>query len=92
MFEKLRMPIHEPLFLNEGTSVSELELRKLESIRGLVKEEDVERLERDICLTRAGIAGERKIVFELMNSHPWRLSMTSTCIMRELPRRSTFWS
>jgi len=69
MFEKLRMPIHEPVFLNEGTSISELELRKLESIRGLVKEEDKERLEQDIRLTRAGIAGEKKIIFELMNSH-----------------------
>lgn len=69
MFEKLRMPVHEPLFLNEGTSVSEMNLRKLESIRKLVKEEDKERLEQDIRLTRAGIAGEKKIIFELMNSH-----------------------
>jgi hypothetical protein len=63
------MPVHEPVFLNEGTSASELELKKLESIRGLVKDEDKERLEQEIRLVRAGIAGEKKIIFELMNSH-----------------------
>ena len=69
MFERLRMPTHEPLFLNEGSSASELELRKLEAIRGMVKESDLERLEREISLLRAGIAGEKKVIFELANSH-----------------------
>ena len=60
---------HEPLFLNEGTSQFELELKKLEAIAPLVADDDRERIERDIRLYRAGIAGERRIAFELCNSH-----------------------
>lgn len=69
MFEKLRMPVHEPLFINQGTSASELNLRKLESIRWLVNEEEGQRLGRDVRLAHAGIAGKGKIVFELTNGH-----------------------
>ena len=60
---------HEPLFLNEGTSQFELELKKLEAIAPLVADDDRERIERDIRLYRAGIAGEQRIAFELCNSH-----------------------
>ena len=59
----------QTLFLNEGTSYAEYELGKLEALRGLVSDESRESLERDILITKAGIAGERQIAFELQNSH-----------------------
>ncbi|MDO4797162.1 MAG: NERD domain-containing protein [Coriobacteriales bacterium] len=60
---------HEPLYLNEGASRSELELKKLEAIASLVSKDDKERIARDVRLLRAGIQGEQRIVFELRNSH-----------------------
>lgn len=60
---------HEPLFLNEGATQTELELKKLEAIAPLVVDGDKERVRRDIRLHRAGVAGEKRIVFELSNSH-----------------------
>ena len=59
----------EPVFLNEGATRAELELQKLEALESVVATEDKERLAQDIRLTRAGVAGEKKIVFELKNSH-----------------------
>ena len=59
----------EPLFLNEGASRAELELQKLEALESVVADEDKERLAQDIRLARAGIAGEKRVVFELRNSH-----------------------
>jgi hypothetical protein len=69
VFGRLRLPDHEPVFLNEGMSIAELELEKMEALRSVVSRRDKARLEEDIRLRRAGIAGERKIVYELMNSH-----------------------
>ncbi len=69
MLSKLLRRDHEPVFLNEGASRAELELKKMEALRTCVADEDKERLEEDIRITRAGIKGEEKIRFELMNSH-----------------------
>ena len=59
----------EPVFLNEGATRAELELQKLEALEPVVADEDKDRLAQDIRITRAGIAGEKRIVFELRNSH-----------------------
>ncbi len=69
MFGRLTLPDHGPVFLNEGATRSELDLRKMEALRSVVSDECREDLERGIRLARAGVAGERKIVFELANSH-----------------------
>ncbi len=69
MFGRLTLPSHGPVFLNEGATRSELELRKMEALRSVVPEDKKDDLERDIRLARAGVAGERKIAFELMNGH-----------------------
>lgn len=60
---------HEPLFLNEGAFHSELVLQKMEALRSVVDERDAERLERDIALAKSGIAGEKRVAFELKNAH-----------------------
>ncbi len=60
---------HEPLFLNEGSFQSELVLQKMEALRTIVSTNDAGRLERDIALLRSGIAGERRVAFELKNAH-----------------------
>lgn len=59
----------EPLFLNEGATRAELELKKLQALKYVVVDEDKKRLAQDIRLARAGVAGEKRIVFELRNSH-----------------------
>ena len=59
----------EPLFLNEGATRAELELKKLQALKYVVADEDKKRLAQDIRLARAGVAGEKRIVFELRNSH-----------------------
>lgn len=69
MIADLLMRDHEPLFLNEGATRAELELQKLEALASVVADEDKEKLAQDIRLARAGIAGEKRIVFELKNSH-----------------------
>ena len=60
---------HEPLFLNGGSFHSELVLQKMEALRSVVDKRDAERLERDIALLKSGIVGEKRVVFELQNSH-----------------------
>ncbi len=60
---------HEPVFLNEGAYHSELVLQKMEALQSVVSSRDLERLERDIALTRSGIAGEKRVAFELKNAH-----------------------
>ena len=60
---------HEPVFLNEGAFHSELVLQKMEALRSVVDKRDSERLERDIVLAKSGIAGEKRVVFELKNAH-----------------------
>lgn len=69
MFGHVSLPDHGPVFLNEGTSIAELELQKLGALQRIVSETDRKRLSQDIRFVRAGIAGERKIIFELKNSH-----------------------
>lgn len=60
---------HEPLFLNEGTFQSELILQEMEALRPQVHQKDSARLDRDIKLQKAGIVGEKRVAFELKNSH-----------------------
>lgn len=83
MFGRLTLPDHGPVFLNEGATRSELDLRKMEALRSVVPDDRREDLERDIRLARAGVAGERKIVFELANSHYPLVFMHDLCLEHE---------
>ncbi|MBR3158039.1 MAG: NERD domain-containing protein [Atopobiaceae bacterium] len=83
MFGRLTLPSHGPVFLNEGATRSELELRKMEALRSAVPNDKREDLERDIRLTQAGVAGERKIVFELMNGHYPLVFIHDLCLEHE---------
>lgn len=69
MLDRLRIPVHDPVFLNEGTSRSKLELDRLEAIRGKVSAADRDRLDQNIRMAQAGIVGEERIRYELMTSH-----------------------
>ena len=69
MFGKLTLPSHPPVFLNEGMTHAQMDLMKMEAMRRVVSEEDRARLERDIKFTRAGVKGEQRVIFELLNSH-----------------------
>lgn len=83
MFGRLTLPDHGPVFLNEGATRSELDLRKMEALRSIVSDERREELEQDIRLARAGVAGERKIVFELANSHYPLVFIHDLCLEHE---------
>ena len=83
MFGRLTLPSHGPVFLNKGATRSELELRKMEALRSVVPDNKKEDLERDIRLAKAGVAGERKIVFELMNGHYPLVFVHDLCLEHE---------
>lgn len=83
MFGRLTLPAHGPVFLNEGATRSELDLRKMEALRLVVPSENREALERDIRLAQAGVSGERKIVFELKNSHYPLVFIHDLCLEHE---------
>lgn len=69
MLGKLTLPDHPPVFLNEGISHAQMDLMKMEAMQRVVSKEDRPRLERDIKLTRAGVKGEQRVIYELLNSH-----------------------
>lgn len=69
MYSRLLLPDHEPVYLNKGSSRAELTLRKMEALLPIVSEKDRKRLEQDIALTKAGINGEQRIIYELENCH-----------------------
>lgn len=83
MLGRLTLPDHDPVFLNEGATRSELDLRKMEALRSVVPDGRREDLEQDIRLARAGVAGERKIVFELANSHYPLVFIHDLCLEHE---------
>ncbi|MCI8622874.1 MAG: hypothetical protein HFG26_04350 [Provencibacterium sp.] len=58
----------EPIFLKESRAAQE-KLRQLEALLPSAGEACREAVEQDIRLTKAGIAGEEQILFELRNSH-----------------------
>lgn len=58
----------EPVFLKEGSAAEE-QLLHLEALLEKTGEAYREPLERDIRMLKAGIAGERQILFELRSSH-----------------------
>ena len=58
----------EPLFLKKSSG-SERELEEMRLLLGRVSSGDWQRLERDIKLAEAEVRGERKVAFELANSH-----------------------
>ncbi len=64
IFDKLK----EPIILKED-SEAEKQLEILKGLRPSFSGEQLDRLEREIKLVEAGIAGEQAILFELKNSH-----------------------
>ena len=58
----------EPVFLKEDSAARE-QLRQLEALHAQADEKLRGRLEQDMRLVKAGIAGEEQILFELRSSH-----------------------
>lgn len=57
-----------PVVLKEGSTAEE-QLRQMEAAKGTFGPRAEARLEKDLRLVRAGIDGERRILYELKNSH-----------------------
>ena len=58
----------KPVVLKEGSAAEE-QLRQMEDAKGTLGPRAEARLEKDLRLVRAGIDGERHILYELKNSH-----------------------
>ena len=58
----------KPVVLKEGSAAEE-QLRQMEDAKGTLSPRAEARLEKDLRLVRAGIDGERHILYELKNSH-----------------------
>lgn len=58
----------KPVVLKEGSTAEE-QLRQMEAAKGTLDPRAEARLEKDLRLVRAGIDGERRILYELKNSH-----------------------
>ena len=58
----------KPVVLKEGSAAEE-QLRQMEAAKGTLGPRAEARLEKDLRLVRAGIDGERRILYELKNSH-----------------------
>lgn len=58
----------KPVVLKEGSAAEE-QLRQMEDAKGTLGPRAEARLEKDLRLVRAGIDGERRILYELKNSH-----------------------
>lgn len=58
----------KPVVLKEGSTAEE-QLRQMEVAKGTFGPRAEARLEKDLRLVRAGIDGERRILYELKNSH-----------------------
>jgi len=58
----------KPVVLKEGSTAEE-QLRQMEDAKGTLGPRAEARLEKDLRLVRAGIDGERRILYELKNSH-----------------------
>lgn len=58
----------KPIVLKEGSTAEE-QLRQMEAAKGTFDPRAEARLEKDLRLVRAGIDGERRILYELKNSH-----------------------
>lgn len=58
----------KPVVLKEGSTAEE-QLRQMEVAKGTFGSRAEARLEKDLRLVRAGIDGERRILYELKNSH-----------------------
>lgn len=58
----------KPVVLKEGSTAEE-QLRQMEAAKGTFSPRAEARLEKDLRLVRAGIDGERRILYELKNSH-----------------------
>lgn len=58
----------KPVVLKEGSTAEE-QLRRMEAAKGTLGPRAEARLEKDLRLVRAGIEGERRILYELKNSH-----------------------
>lgn len=58
----------KPVVLKEGSTAEE-QLRQMEAAKGTFDPRAEARLEKDLRLVRAGIDGERRILYELKNSH-----------------------
>lgn len=58
----------KPVVLKEGSTAEE-QLRQMEAAKGTFDPRAEARLEKDPRLVRAGIDGERRILYELKNSH-----------------------
>lgn len=59
---------NQPELIKEGGSATE-QLAALEALRGHLTPAGERQLQSDIRAVRAGIAGEERVLFELMNSH-----------------------
>ena len=59
---------NEPVIVKRDSSAA-AQLAALESLRGALPPKAAARLESDIKALKAGIAGEKRILFELENSH-----------------------
>ncbi len=58
----------KPVVLKEGSTAEE-QLHQMEAAKGTFGPQAEARLEKDLRLVRAGIDGERRILYELKNSH-----------------------
>lgn len=68
---------NEPIIVKESSSAIE-QLAALESLRGTLPSRAERQLEADIRAVKAGIDGERRVLFELKNSH------MDMCVLQDL--------
>lgn len=58
----------KPTLVYDGKNL-EMEIQKLEELKPKLNDEGQTKIANDIKLKRIGLSGEKKIIFELLNSH-----------------------